>query len=150
MLSAFLCFIISHFKLIVSIHQYFINFFLNILHIISQRFGCALLMTGQINLKKKKYATDMDPIDKECVCNTCKNYTKAYLHGIVNDLPVACLLITEHNLAFQLRLMKDVRENILKGTFVQFVQNFMLGIHPDKNYPSWIRDSLQAVNISLL
>lgn len=67
------------------------------------RFGCALLMTGQINLKKKLYAKDMSPIDSDCDCNTCQNYTKAYLHGVVTDLPVACHLLTEHNLAFQLR-----------------------------------------------
>lgn len=60
-------------------------------------------MTGQINLKKKLYAKDMSPIDSDCDCNTCQNYTRAYLHGVVTDLPVACHLLTEHNLAFQLR-----------------------------------------------
>ncbi|XP_066138473.1 queuine tRNA-ribosyltransferase catalytic subunit isoform X2 [Euwallacea fornicatus] len=114
------------------------------------RFGCALLTTGQINLKKSNYARDLNPIDKDCPCNTCKNYTRAYLHGIVNDLPVACHLVTEHNLTFQLRLMQSMREHILKGTFVEFVQNFMLGMHPDKNYPSWVKDSMAAVNITLL
>ncbi|KAL1496962.1 hypothetical protein ABEB36_008005 [Hypothenemus hampei] len=114
------------------------------------RFGCALLMTGQINLKKNTYANDMNPIDKDCSCNTCKKYTRAYLHGIVTDLPVACHLLTEHNVAFQLRLMRTIRENILNGTFVEFVQNFMSKIYPDKNYPSWIRDSLDAVHITLL
>ncbi|XP_066253782.1 queuine tRNA-ribosyltransferase catalytic subunit isoform X2 [Euwallacea similis] len=114
------------------------------------RFGCALLTTGQINLKKSNYARDMNPIDKNCPCNTCKNYTRAYLHGIVNDLPVACHLVTEHNLTFQLRLMQTMREHILNGTFAEFVQNFMLGMHPDKNYPTWVKDSLAAVNITLL
>lgn len=125
-------------------------------------------MNGQINLKKKMYAKDMSPIDSDCDCNTCQNYTRAYLHGVVTDLPVACHLLTEHNLAFQLRykswfendfafiltsnfrLMKTIRKNVIEGTFVDFVQKFMLGIHPDKKYPSWIRDSLAAVNISLL
>lgn len=46
--------------------------------------------------------------------------------------------------------MKTIRKNVIEGTFVDFVQKFMLGIHPDKKYPSWIRDSLAAVNISLL
>lgn len=114
------------------------------------RFGCALLMTGQLNLKKKEYAKDFDPIDKDCDCNTCKRYTRAYLHGIVTELPVACHLLTEHNVSFQLRLMRTIRENILKGSFVHFVQNFMLNIHPDRHYPAWIKDSLEAVNINLL
>ncbi|XP_050306850.1 queuine tRNA-ribosyltransferase catalytic subunit [Anthonomus grandis grandis] len=114
------------------------------------RFGCALLMDGQINLRKKQYEKDFSPIDKDCSCNTCKNYTRAYLHGIVTDLPVACHLVTEHNVAFQLRLMRSIRESILKGVFKEFVQTFMLNCYPDKAYPTWIRDSLKAVNIELL
>ncbi|XP_060517767.1 queuine tRNA-ribosyltransferase catalytic subunit isoform X2 [Cylas formicarius] len=114
------------------------------------RFGCALLMTGQLNLKKKQYAKDFNPIDKDCSCTTCKNYTRAYLHGIAGDLPVACHLLTEHNVAFQMRLMKTMRDNILNGSFVSFVQNFMANLYPDRSYPSWIQDSLKAVNINLL
>ncbi|KAF7272886.1 hypothetical protein GWI33_014364 [Rhynchophorus ferrugineus] len=113
------------------------------------RFGCALLMTGQINLRKKEYAMDFNPIDKDCTCNTCRNYTRAYLNGIVTDLTVACHLLTEHNLAFQLRLMRTIRENILNGTFKEFVQDFMANLYPDKDYPSWIQDSLSTVNINL-
>ncbi|XP_030761265.1 queuine tRNA-ribosyltransferase catalytic subunit isoform X2 [Sitophilus oryzae] len=113
------------------------------------RFGCALLMNGQINLRKKQYALDFNPIDSDCTCSTCKNYTRAYLHGIVTELPVACHLLTEHNLAFQLRLMKTIRENILNGTFKEFVKKFMEDLYPKKDYPSWITDSLIAVNITL-
>lgn len=46
--------------------------------------------------------------------------------------------------------MKKIRDNILSGTFVEFVQEFMLAVHPDRGYPTWIRDSLTAVNITLL
>lgn len=106
-------------------------------------------MTGQLNLKKPKYSRDFSPIDENCGCNTCKNYTRAYLYGIVGDLPVACHLLTEHNLAFQLRLMGSIRESIAEDKFPEFVREFMHGVYPDGCYPTWIRDSLNAVNIEL-
>ncbi|KAG5883054.1 hypothetical protein JTB14_010442 [Gonioctena quinquepunctata] len=114
------------------------------------RFGCALMMNGQLNLRKAKYVKDFSPIDPDCWCNTCKNYTRAYLHGVVTRLPVACHLVTEHNIAFQMRLMQKIRDSVSEGRLPEFVRNFMLGVHPDRNYPSWIRDSLKAVNIDLL
>lgn len=108
-------------------------------------------MTGQLNLKKAIYKLDFEPIDKDCSCVTCKTYTRAYLHGIVTqNLPVMSSILTEHNVAFQLRLMKNIRDNIQNGTFPEFVANFMLDLHPDKNYPTWIKDSLKAVNIDLI
>ncbi|CAH0557086.1 unnamed protein product [Brassicogethes aeneus] len=114
------------------------------------RFGCALTMTGQLQLKKAKYKFDFNPIDKDCTCVICKTYTRAYLHGIAARTPVACSLLSEHNIAFQLRLMKCIRDSIKENKFPQFVAEFMLGVYPDKDYPTWIRDSLAAVNISLL
>ncbi|CAG4990541.1 unnamed protein product [Parnassius apollo] len=65
------------------------------------RFGCALVKTGQLNLKQKQYETDLRPIDKDCSCSTCKNYTRAYIHCIVSVETVACHLISVHNIAFQ-------------------------------------------------
>lgn len=106
-------------------------------------------MTGQINLKKPKYAKDFRPIDEDCHCSTCKNYTRAYLNGIVTHLPIGCHLLTEHNLTFQLRLMKNIRNSILEDRFPEFVKGFLLGLYPDQNYPSWIKDSLNAVNIEI-
>lgn len=114
-----------------------------------QRFGCALTMTGQLNLKKPKYAKDFRPIDENCSCSTCKNYTRAYLCGIVTHVSVACHLLTEHNITFQLRLMKNIRDSVTEGRFPEFVKEFMKGVYPDENYPTWIPDALKAVNILL-
>lgn len=114
------------------------------------RFGCALVRTGQLNLKQAKYKNDMRPIDDACECSTCKTYTRAYLHYIVTVETVACHLLTVHNIAFQMRLMRDIRTNIEKQTFPQFIQNYMLELYPDKKYPQWIVDALSAVNVELL
>ena len=68
-----------------------------------QRFGNALVRSGQLVLKQEKYAKDFRPIDEACTCPTCKNYTRAHLHCIVGKEQLACHLLTVHNIAFQVR-----------------------------------------------
>ncbi|KAJ0181741.1 hypothetical protein K1T71_002463 [Dendrolimus kikuchii] len=113
------------------------------------RFGCALINSGQMNLKHKKYETDLQPIDKDCSCSTCKNYTRAYLHCIVTVETVACHLISVHNIAYQMNLMKTMRKNIEEGTFPQFVQGFINEAFPNGHIPSWVVNSLSSVGINL-
>ncbi|XP_015433721.1 PREDICTED: probable queuine tRNA-ribosyltransferase [Dufourea novaeangliae] len=114
------------------------------------RFGCALIRTGQINLKQLQYRKDMRPIDETCECSTCKTYTRAYLHHIVTIETVACHLLSVHNIAFQMKLMQDIRRSIEEQKFPEFIQQFMLDLYPNKEYPSWIINALKAVNIKLL
>ncbi|XP_021921473.1 queuine tRNA-ribosyltransferase catalytic subunit isoform X2 [Zootermopsis nevadensis] len=113
------------------------------------RFGCALTCSGQLNLKQKKYAKDFQPIDEGCDCSTCERYTRAYLHTIVTVEPVACHLLSVHNIAYQLRLMLSIRESIEQQRFPEFVCKFMANIYTNKEYPQWIVDALAAVNIHL-
>lgn len=113
------------------------------------RFGCALVKSGQLNLRQAKYTTDPRPIDEECECSTCKTYTRAYLHQIVTIETVGCHLLTVHNIAFQMKLMRNIRESILKQKFPEFIQDYMLCLYPLKNYPTWIVDALKSVNITL-
>ncbi|XP_012941614.1 queuine tRNA-ribosyltransferase catalytic subunit 1 isoform X3 [Aplysia californica] len=79
------------------------------------RFGCALVKTGQLNLKSKSFAQDFRPIDGSCLCPTCKTYTRAYLHTLANTEAAACNIITVHNVAYQLRLMKSM--NVFKKNY---------------------------------
>ncbi|XP_043469195.1 queuine tRNA-ribosyltransferase catalytic subunit [Leptopilina heterotoma] len=113
------------------------------------RFGCALVRHGQLNLKQEQYKYDKRPIDEKCNCSTCKEYTRAYLYQIATVETVACHLLTVHNIAFQLNLMKDIRESIKAQTFPEFVQDFMSIVYPDKTYPTWVLEALEAVNIHL-
>lgn len=115
-----------------------------------QRFGCALVRTGQLSLKQKKYENDFRPIEEDCDCTTCQRYTRAYLHAIVTSISVACHLLTVHNVAHHLRLMRNIRESIKQDKFSEFVQKFMLDVYPDKEYPKWVVDALKAVNIELI
>jgi queuine tRNA-ribosyltransferase catalytic subunit len=111
------------------------------------RFGCALVRTGQLNLRQKKYELDLTPIDENCKCSTCKTYTKAYIHAVIND-PIMCSLITIHNVSFQLQLMRDMRSAIEEDRFPEFVQTFFSDLFPDSK-PKWIVDALKSVNIDI-
>ncbi|XP_049816229.1 queuine tRNA-ribosyltransferase catalytic subunit [Schistocerca nitens] len=113
------------------------------------RFGCALVNTGQLNLKQKNYKTDYRPIDENCNCSTCQRYSRAYLHSIVTVETVACHLLTVHNICFQMQLMKSIRESIKEKKFPLFVKNFFKTLYPSGTYPKWITDALSAVNIEL-
>ncbi|XP_060860656.1 queuine tRNA-ribosyltransferase catalytic subunit [Metopolophium dirhodum] len=113
------------------------------------RFGCALISSGQISLRHKKFRMDFEPIEKNCSCSTCKTYTRAYIHQIVGTEAVSCNLLSIHNLYYQMQLMKGIRESIKVNKFPEFVQEFMTNIYPDKNYPQWCHDALQSVNIEL-
>uniref|UniRef100_A0A182SGH7 Queuine tRNA-ribosyltransferase catalytic subunit 1 n=1 Tax=Anopheles maculatus TaxID=74869 RepID=A0A182SGH7_9DIPT len=113
------------------------------------RFGCALTRAGQINLKQRTFAQDMRPIEDDCECSTCRTYTRAYLHHIVTVEPVACSIVSVHNVAFQLRLMSDMRNAITDDRFPEFVKSYMAVRFPDDTTPQWIRDALAAVNVNL-
>ncbi|XP_033104361.1 queuine tRNA-ribosyltransferase catalytic subunit 1-like [Anneissia japonica] len=113
------------------------------------RFGSALVETGSLNLRSKEFANDMNPIDKACSCSTCKLHTRAYLHAI-NKETVACHLVTVHNIAYQMRLMKSIQQSIMKDTFPSFIQQFMSNMFPSNNYPTWVVEALDSVNVKLL
>jgi len=115
------------------------------------RFGSALVFSspGELNLKKQKFRTDFDPIDKDCPCSTCRHYTRAYLHSIVTKEPSACHLITVHNICHQLKLMEAVRDSIKDDRFPEFVKEFMSRLFPDRQYPTWAENAFNSVNVAL-
>lgn len=113
------------------------------------RFGCALTSNGQISLKHSKYKMDFGPIENNCICSTCKTYTRAYLHQIISTETVSCSLLSMHNLTYQMQLMKSIRDSIKENKFPEFVQEFMTNMYPNKNYPQWTIDAFHSVNIDL-
>ena len=116
------------------------------------RFGSALVFDapGELNLRKKQFEEDFSPIDAECTCSTCQNYTRAYLHSIVTKEPSACHLVTVHNVCHQLTLMKKVRQAICDDSLPVWIQQFMLRLFPDKQYPGWAVNALSSVGVNLL
>jgi len=84
---------------------------------------------GIINLMNARYELDDSPIDKNCDCETCKNYSKAYLRHLFKAKEVLALkLSVQHNLRFYNKLMEDIRDAIDEGRFEEFRK------HVNENY----------------
>ena len=84
------------------------------------RHGAALVRTrkGKINLKNVEFKKSIEPIDKNCNCFTCQNYSKSYLHHLLKSEELLCLsLITCHNIYFMNYLMEYIRNSINNERF---------------------------------
>ncbi|MFA5804651.1 MAG: tRNA guanosine(34) transglycosylase Tgt [Melioribacteraceae bacterium] len=80
---------------------------------------------GIVSMRNAAYKDDMDPLDKECDCYTCKNFSKAYLRHLFNSKEVLALeLATIHNLTFYLNLVRETRERIVDGSFIEWKNYF--------------------------
>ncbi|KAJ1797395.1 Queuine tRNA-ribosyltransferase catalytic subunit 1 [Coemansia sp. RSA 2399] len=112
------------------------------------RFGNALVRTGSLSLRQGRYKADFTPIDKDCDCSTCKNFTRAYLHTSVTKETTGCHLVTVHNIAFQMRLMRDIRYAIVRDQFPAFIRDY-IKTRFGKTVPLWIVESLKSVNVDL-
>ena len=74
--------------------------------------------TGRFNITGSRYRRDFTPIDDECDCYTCANYTRAYLHHLFKAKEIlASTLCTIHNERFVIRLVDDIRAAIPAGRF---------------------------------
>lgn len=73
---------------------------------------------GKINIKNAKYTDDSSPLDAECPCETCTQYSRAYLrHLFIAGEALSARLNTLHNLTYYIRLMGQMREAILENRF---------------------------------
>ena len=81
---------------------------------------------GRVNLSNSKYQRQFAPIDAECDCYTCKNYTAAYIaHLFRSKEMVAGTLATIHNERFIVRLVDQMRDAITNGDFLEFKREFL-------------------------
>lgn len=85
------------------------------------RHGTLMTSTGRINIRNKQYERDFGPLDAECDCYTCRNYSRAYLkHLIKCNEGLGMRLLSIHNLRFLTKLMEDIREAIKNDRFGDF------------------------------
>jgi queuine tRNA-ribosyltransferase len=91
----------------------------------SGRNGQAFTRNGPINIRNAPFAEDTRPIDDECSCPACTNYTRAYIHHLVraNEI-LGAMLMTWHNLQYYQDLMAGLRSAIDNGQLEQFVETF--------------------------
>ncbi|GAB7026624.1 tRNA guanosine(34) transglycosylase Tgt [Geotalea toluenoxydans] len=89
------------------------------------RNGMVFTSFGRLNIKGARYAEDSLPIDPECDCYVCRNYSRAYLRHLFRSGEIlASRLNTWHNLHYYLSLMESARKAIAEDRFAGFRKNF--------------------------
>jgi queuine tRNA-ribosyltransferase len=90
------------------------------------RNGSLFTRDGSISIKKERFSSDFGPIDPECRCRVCREYSRAYMrHLYKNDEILSSMLATYHNLAFLNQLMVEIREAIEHDRFAEYRTRFL-------------------------
>ena len=89
------------------------------------RNGTLFTSFGRVNIKAQKYEHDFSPLDPECDCYLCRNFTRAYLRHLYRAGEIlAARLCTWHNLRFTIKLAERARDAILSGCYPEFLARF--------------------------
>ena len=89
------------------------------------RNGTAITSRGRVVVRNAAFTDDFSPLDPECDCYTCKNYSKAYLRHLIRcDEIFGLRLMSLHNLHYLIRLMQRIRLAIMEDRFAVFQKNF--------------------------
>lgn len=94
------------------------------------RHGNAFTRHGKLNIKNARYKEDFTPIEKDCDCYACQNYTKAYIRHLVNvDEALGGRLLSIHNIRFLIRLTEELREAIKEDRLLEYREEFYKHYH---------------------
>ncbi|MBO5926197.1 MAG: tRNA guanosine(34) transglycosylase Tgt [Clostridia bacterium] len=89
------------------------------------RNGTAMTSKGKVVVRNGAYKEDYTPLDDNCNCYCCRNYTKAYLRHMINTGEMmGGMLLSLHNITFLVKLMSDMREAIIGDYFEDFCNSF--------------------------
>ncbi len=81
---------------------------------------------GKIRLTNRKYRRDFYPVEPNCTCYTCTNFSRAYLHHLfVSNEVLSAILASIHNVHFYLNLLSEIRRSIKEGRFSSYKENFL-------------------------
>ncbi len=96
------------------------------------RNGAIFTRNGRLNIKQSRYADDFSPIDPECPCYTCRNFSRAYLrHLYTSGEILSAVLNTIHNLTFYTQLVDGARLAIERGTFMEYYRSTVSALGGD-------------------
>ncbi|WP_341678304.1 tRNA guanosine(34) transglycosylase Tgt [Niveibacterium sp. SC-1] len=89
------------------------------------RNGWIFTQWGNLKIRNAKHRSDVRPLDEQCACYACRNFTRAYLHHLdrANEI-LGARLMTIHNLHYYQQLMREMREAIEADRFEAFVADF--------------------------
>jgi queuine tRNA-ribosyltransferase len=87
------------------------------------RHGTLFTSNGKLKITNEKYKFDKSPIDKNCKCFVCKNYSRAFIrYQLINDETTGKRLATYHNLYFLTKLIEKAKEKIHEGKLNEFIK----------------------------
>jgi len=90
------------------------------------RNGALYTREGRVNIRRSGYREDMGPVEEDCQCFTCRNYSAAYLHHLFRcEELLAYRLATIHNLHFIQKLIEQCRQAIAEDTYPRFKRSFL-------------------------
>lgn len=102
------------------------------------RNGTAMTASGRLVVRNAKYARDFRPLDPECDCYTCRNYSRAYIRHLVKAEEIfGFRLTTYHNLFFLLRLMEQVRQAIREDRLKDFRDEFFARYYGENSHKTF-------------
>ena len=92
----------------------------------SGRTGQAFTSRGTVNIKNARHILDKRPLDNNCNCHTCKNFSRAYLHHLFKAQEIlGLMLLSWHNIHFYITLMENIRNSIKFKEFDKFENTFL-------------------------
>lgn len=99
------------------------------------RHGALMTSQGRVNIRDKKYERDFTPLDHECDCYCCKNFTKAYLRHLYKcDEALGKRLLSIHNVRFLIHLAEMAREAIKEDRFLEFKEEYLKKFNSEKGF----------------
>ena len=91
------------------------------------RYGTAFTSCGKVNIHNGEFAKDLSPVDAECDCVTCRNYTRSYIRHLFNVEEILGMrLLAYHNVYFYVKLMMRIREAIAEDRYTEFQKEFLI------------------------
>ena len=90
------------------------------------RTGAAMTSEGRLIIRNAQYTRDFGPLDPNCSCSVCANYSRAYIRHLVNAKEIlASRLLSYHNLFYLLKMMEGARQAIIEDNFVQYCRRYL-------------------------
>jgi queuine tRNA-ribosyltransferase len=103
------------------------------------RHGTTFTKYGRLVIKNACYSEDPRPLDEDCDCYVCKNYTRGYIRHLFKSQEIlGSRLATYHNLYFLIKMMKDAREAIKEGRFKEYKEEF-INNYSQRGKSDWIK-----------
>jgi len=97
------------------------------------RNGTAFTHDGKVVVRNAIFKDDFTPLDPECDCECCRNYTKAYLRHLINaDEILGARLLSIHNIRFLTKLMEDIKTAIREDRLLDFKDEFLTRYNSNK------------------